>query len=176
MIDFLYKLFIYVSKYILPPNIFARVVGVKFGKNCKFYTKHFGSEPFLIEIGDDVQIAGNVHFWNHGGAWPLRKKYRHFDYFGKIIIKNNVYIGSGVGILPGVTIGNNVIVGAMSCVTKSIPDNSIVAGNPAKVISNIKDFESKLLPYKIDSYGLGYFRKKNYLKNNEVNYLKKSSL
>ena len=172
MIDFFYKVYLFTTKVFLTPNIYARIAGVSFGKNCLFFTKNFGSEPYLITIGDNVQIAGNVHFWNHGGAWPLRRKYKNFDYFGKIQIGNNVYIGSGTGILPGVTIGDNVIVGAMSCVTKSIPNNTIVAGNPARIVSTLDKFESKMLEYKVDSYGKGYFSKKNMLKNILVQILR----
>lgn len=79
-----------------------------------------------------------------GGSWALPqgihevsiyKEIPDFDTFGKIIIKDNVYIGNNVLIMPSVTIGNNVLIGAGSVVTKSIPDNSIVAGNPATIIT-----------------------------------------
>ena len=66
------------------------------------------------------------------------------DFFGKVEIKNNVYVGNNALIMPGVVIGNNVIVAAGSVVTKSIPDNSIVGGNPAKIIGVFEDFERKM--------------------------------
>ena len=55
-----------------------------------------------------------------------------------VVIGNNVWIGGSVTILPGVTIGNNVTVGAGAVVTRDVPDNVVVAGNPAKVIRHIK--------------------------------------
>src|SRR5690554_4864478 len=95
--------------------------GVKIGKNCDIKSRHFGSEPFLIEIGDFVQIAGDVKILTHGASWVLRREKPRFDFFGKVKIGNNVYIGISSIILPGVIIEDNVIVGAGSVVTKSIP-------------------------------------------------------
>lgn len=63
---------------------------------------------------------------------------------GKIHIGNNVFISSKSTILYGVNIGNNVIIGAGSIVTKDIPDNSIVAGAPAKFIKSFDDYISKM--------------------------------
>ena len=55
---------------------------------------------------------------------------------GKVVIGNNVFIGADAIILPNTKIGNNVIVGAGTVVTKDIPDNSVVVGNPGRVINN----------------------------------------
>lgn len=55
----------------------------------------------------------------------------------KVIIGDDVWLGGGVTILPGVKPGNNVIVGAGSIVTKSFPDNVIIAGNPARIIRKL---------------------------------------
>lgn len=63
---------------------------------------------------------------------------------GEIHIGNNVFIGARSTILYGVNIGNNVIIGAGSIVTKDIPDNSIVAGAPAKFIKSFDDYISKM--------------------------------
>lgn len=96
--------------------------------------------PFLIEIGENVQTTKDVRFTNHGGGWVMRQKYPNFDFLGKIKIGNNVYIGNSSIILAGVEIGDNVIIGAGSFVTKSIPPNSIVGGDPAKIITTIDKF------------------------------------
>ena len=62
---------------------------------------------------------------------------------GRVRIGNHVFVGAGAIILPNVTIGNNVIIGAGSVVTKDIPDNSVCAGNPAKVIRNLDEYIAK---------------------------------
>ena len=64
--------------------------------------------------------------------------------FGKIKIGDNVFIGMNSLILPGTTIGNNVIIGAGSVVRGKIPDNSIYSGNPAVFVANIRDHAEKL--------------------------------
>ena len=118
------------------------------GKNCEIFGDvDFGSEPYLISIGNNVKISHGVKFITHdGGVYILRNlknEYKYADIMGNIIIKNNVFIGMNAIILPGVTIGNNVIVGAGSIVTKSIPNDSIVGGNPARIICTIEEYEEK---------------------------------
>ncbi|SUX48408.1 acyltransferase [Chryseobacterium indoltheticum] len=142
---------------------YARFLGVKIGKNCAIATKNFGTEPYLIEIGDDVQITNDVKFFCHGASWLFRKKYPTFDFFGKIKVGNNVYIGNNALIMAGVTIGDNVLIAAGAVVTKSVPDNSIVGGNPAKIIGNIYELEQKMLLYNLSSKGMDYDQKKSYL-------------
>jgi len=145
------------------PERYARSIGVKIGKNCKIYSKNFGSEPYLIEIGNHVQITAGVRFSNHGGSWVFREKYPNFDFFGKIKIGNNVYIGNNAFIFPGVTVGNNVIIGGATTVTKSVPDNAIIAGNPGKIVGNVNELEQRILPYNIDCKNLNRTEKKKLL-------------
>lgn len=110
---------------------YARYKGVKMGNNCSIYTKHFGTEPFLIEIGNNVTLAQDVKLITHDGSGTLfGRMYR----YRRIVIGNNVFIGMNSIVLLGVKIGDNVIVGAGSVLTKSVPPNSVVAGNPAKII------------------------------------------
>jgi acetyltransferase-like isoleucine patch superfamily enzyme len=142
---------------------YAKWLGVKIGKNCSISSKSFGSEPYLIELGDRVQVTRGVSFFNHGGGWVFREKHPEFDYFGKIKIGNNVYIGNYALIMPGVTIGNNVIIGAGTIVTKSIADNSICVGNPGRVINNINNLEEKIKPFMIQSKKLSRKDKRDLL-------------
>jgi acetyltransferase-like isoleucine patch superfamily enzyme len=125
---------------------YARYKGVKVGQNCRIYTSYFGSEPFLISIGNDVTVTSGVKFITHDGSTCLMsdEKGRRY-YYAPIMIGNKVFIGMNSIIMPGVKIKDNVIVAAGSVVTKSIPCGSIVAGVPAKIIGNYNDIEQRML-------------------------------
>lgn len=142
---------------------YARKLGVTIGTGCDIKTRNFGSEPYLITIGNFVQIAGDTKILTHGASWVLRRKSPNFDFFGKVIIGNNVYIGSSCIILPGVVIGDNVIVGAGSVVTKSVPSDSIVAGNPARILGNVNDLFDKFSFYNVASKGINNDEKRKIL-------------
>ncbi|WP_290794822.1 acyltransferase [Flavihumibacter sp. UBA7668] len=156
---------------------YAKSVGVKVGDNCKISGANFGSEPYLVTIGNNVQITNEVKFFTHGGGWVFRKKHPSFDSFGKIVIGNNVYIGNNTLLLPGVSVGDNVVIGAGSVITKSIPSNSVVAGNPARIITDIDSLEIRMLKYNVQSKGMGYREKKKYLLGlDESRFIKKELL
>jgi len=131
------------------PNMYAKKVGVNLGENVKFYGMHpgiFGSEPWMITIGNNVNIVSGCNFITHdGGVLILRDKFPKLEITKPIKIGNNVYIGINCTILPGVIIGNNVIIGSGSIVTKNIPDNSVAAGVPAKVIKTLESYTEKVL-------------------------------
>jgi acetyltransferase-like isoleucine patch superfamily enzyme len=126
------------------PTHAARARGVKIGEGCRLYSMNFGGEPWLISIGDRVTVTAGVQFVTHDGAsWLLRdeKGRRHRN--APIEIGSDVFIGANSIILPGVRIGNRVIVGAGSVVNRSIPDNCVVAGVPAKFIKTFDEFERR---------------------------------
>lgn len=127
----------------------AKKKGMKVGENLYVQgIPNFGSEPFLIEIGDHVTIAENVGFINHGGDARVTKrieKYKKGRNFGRIKIGNNSFIGKGSILMPGVSIGSNCIVGSLSLVSSSIPDNSVYGGTPAKYICTIDEYGERLL-------------------------------
>jgi len=120
-----------------------RGMGVRVGDRCRIYAANFGGEPWLISIGNHVCIANDVTFVNHNLTWPFQDKYESLTAFGKIEILDNCQIGVGAILLPGVTIGPNAIVGAGSVVTKDVPANTVVAGNPAHVICTMDEYEQK---------------------------------
>jgi acetyltransferase-like isoleucine patch superfamily enzyme len=128
---------------------YARYKGVKTGQNCRIYTTNFGSEPFLITIGNNVTVTSGVKFITHDGStWLMRDEKGRRFYYAPVSIGNNVFIGLNSIIMPGVKIEDKVIVAAGSVVTKSVPGGSIVAGVPAKIIGNYNDNEKRML----DSY------------------------
>lgn len=108
-------------------------------QNCTFLDNN------TITIGERVLIAPDVRIY--AGDHPINGKERYIDLGDgnarivssskPVTIGDDVWIGGGSIILPGVTIGNNVVVGAGSVVTKDIPDNVVVAGNPAKIIKQL---------------------------------------
>jgi acetyltransferase-like isoleucine patch superfamily enzyme len=120
----------------------ARRKGVAVGKRCRIYIRNFGSEPFLISIGDDVTITSGVKIITHDGSNSLVRDAngRRYQHFAPVTIGNNVFIGVNSIILPGITIGSNVVVGAGSVVTRDIPDGSVFAGNPARAITSFEAF------------------------------------
>jgi len=128
-------------------EVYSRYLGFKAGKNCVVTGKiNFGSEPYLIEIGNRVRITNNVTFHTHdGGTGVLRDKFPDINVFGRIKVKDNVFLGSNSTILPGVTINENVIVAAGSVVTKDLEADSVYGGVPAKKIKSLKDYELKVL-------------------------------
>ena len=100
---------------------------VEIGKNCKI--RPFVFIPSGVKIGNEVFIGPGVVFTNDkypkaGGEWELRET----------IVEDEVSIGAGAVVLPGFRIGKGAIVGAGSVVTKDVPSNAVVVGNPAKVI------------------------------------------
>lgn len=129
-------------------NGFAKYKGVRFGKNLHIYGdpySMFGTEPWCIKLGDNVHITRDVLFVTHdGGTLLFRDLVPDLEITKPIVVGNNVYIGVRTLIMPGVTIGNNVIVAAGSIVTKDIPDDSVYGGVPAKFIKSTSEYFEKI--------------------------------
>ena len=116
--------------------------GLKVGKNFNRLNQVIidDSHPWLIEIGNDVTLAPRVHIIAHDAS---TKRFLGYTKIGNVIIGDRVFIGANSVVLPNTKIGNNVVVGANSVVTHDIPDNVVVAGNPARMICSIEEYLMK---------------------------------
>ena len=132
--------------------------GMKIGRGCHFFADDFASEPFLVTVGERCTIAYGAYCLNHDNA-ICHYDERFSDFFGEVIIGDNCFIGYRALIMPGVTIGNNCVIGAGSVVTKSVPDGKVVAGNPAQIICNTKDYAAKGEAYGFSSANICRTRK-----------------
>ena len=116
--------------------------GLKVGNH---FRRHQGcfidpSHCFLITIGDDVTMSVNVTILAHDAS---TQKYLGYTRIGQVKIGNHVFIGANATILPGVTVGDNAVIGAGSVVTKDVPAGSVVAGCPARILMNADEFTEK---------------------------------
>ena len=140
----------------LKPLKYMKKVGVNFpeGKVHVYGKVAWGSEPWLITLGENVYITDGVKFITHdGGTLLYRKQIPDLEITKPIVVGNDVYFGNNVIVLPGVVIGSNVVIGAGAVVTKNIPDNSLVVGVPARVIKTADEYLEKL---KAESLHLGH--------------------
>lgn len=131
------------------PVAYARRLGVRVGTDCRLLgidRSTFGSEPYLVSIGDHVTITDGVRFVTHdGGVWVLRNAYPDIEIVGRIQIHDNVFVGLGAILLPGIEIGPNAVVAAGAVVTRTVPPGVVAAGVPARPISSVADYEAKML-------------------------------
>lgn len=147
---------------------FLRKQGVHIGENCFIdKTAVFGTEPYLINIGNRVRITRGCEFITHDGSlWVVRNLGlvdERADFFGQINIGDNTNIGWNTMIMPGIKIGKNCIVGCGSVVTKDIPDNSVAAGVPARVIETVDEYASKKTNACVMTKGMDSEAKKHFL-------------
>lgn len=127
---------------IIEPNFWC-----DYGHNIElgedFYANHNLTilDGAKVKFGNNVFIGPNCSFYT--AAHPIDAKQRNagLEYAHPITVGDNVWFGGNVVVLPGVSIGNNSIIGGGSVVTKDIPDHVIAVGNPCKVIKNIAESE-----------------------------------
>lgn len=113
------------------------------GKN--FYSNYNGIilDCAKVAIGDNVMLGPNVSILTAGHPLHFELRNTGIEYAFPITIGNNVWIGAGAILNPGVNVGDNTVIGSGSIVTKDIPSNSVAVGNPCKVIRNITEEDKK---------------------------------
>lgn len=96
-----------------------------------------------VTIGENVQCAPNVSICTAGHPVHHRSRDSGYEYGIEIRIGNSVWLGCGVIVNPGVTIGDNTVIGSGSVVTKDIPSNVVAVGNPCRVLREITEEDRK---------------------------------
>ena len=129
---------------------YLRRLGARIGSNCEIQNRahEFGTEPWLIEIGNSVTITYGVVLITHDGS---SRVFRHLlpegsrfgNRFAPIRVLDNSFIGVNAILLPGVKIGPNSIVGAGSVVNHDIPPDTVAAGVPARPICSVEQYIEK---------------------------------
>ena len=123
---------------LIEPNFYCDYgYNISVGEN--FYMNHNGVilDGAKVEFGDNVFIGPNCGFYTAGHPIEVDLRNKGLEYAKPIKVGNNVWFGGNVVVLPGVTIGDNVVIGAGSVVTRDIPSNVIAHGSPCRVVKEI---------------------------------------
>ncbi|MBR1658538.1 MAG: acyltransferase [Synergistaceae bacterium] len=154
---------------------YLRRKGMIIGEDCVIGRDvYYGSEPYLIKIGNHVRINSGVRLITHdGGRWILKnteyglfgEEFTELERIEPIIIDNNVFIGFDAIIMPGVKIGESSVIGTGALVTKNVPSGTIVGGVPAKVIETLDTYAQKMRERGLKTKLLDSGRKRDYLVN-----------
>ena len=135
---------------------YLRSLGMVIGKNTVIYSPRDctidETRPWMVELGDNVSITKGVTILTHGYDWSVFKG-MYGDVLGsagRVKIGNNVFIGMNSTILKGVTVGDNVVIGANSLINKDVPSNSVVVGNPQRVVCSIDEYLEKRRAAQLD--------------------------
>lgn len=112
---------------------------VHFGKNIYTNFNLTLVDDTHIHVGDYCQIGPNVVLATAGHPILPELREKGYQYNAPVRIGRNCWLGAGVVVVPGVTIGDNVVVGAGSVVTRDLPDNVIAVGNPCRILREVND-------------------------------------
>lgn len=129
--------------WIEPPFFCDYGYNIKTGKNVFLNFNCCILDVMEVKIGNNVMLGPNVHVYTATHPIDVKTRNSWLEFAEPINIGNDVWIGGGAIICPGVTIGNGAVIGAGSVVTKNIPDNVLAAGNPAKTIKEIDNSQNK---------------------------------
>ena len=125
------------EKFFIEQNFYCDYgYNIEIGEN--FYSNHnlVILDPAKVTFGDNVFIGPNCGFYTAAHPTDVKDRNLGLEYAKPISVGSNVWFGGNVVVLPGINIGNNVIVAAGAVVTRDVPDNCTAAGVPAKIIKN----------------------------------------
>jgi acetyltransferase-like isoleucine patch superfamily enzyme len=126
--------------------------GLQIGDDCSMGSlggfPAFGSEPYLISIGNRVGFGPRVMFVTHDGGTAVINReppYQKVTKYGRITVHDNTFLGANVLLMPGAEVGPNSIVGAGAVVTRVTPPDSVIAGAPARAVMSIEEYARQCL-------------------------------
>lgn len=126
------------SSFLIEPPFFCDYgYNIEIGENFYANVNCVILDEAQVKFGDHVFIAPNCGFYTAGHPFDVEQRNRGLEYARPIVVGNNVWIGAQVCVLPGVTIGDNCVIGAGSVVNKDIPAGSLAVGNPCRVIRKL---------------------------------------
>jgi acetyltransferase-like isoleucine patch superfamily enzyme len=140
------------------PVRYFRGKGVKIGEGVEIFGASlftFGSEPYLVSIGDRVTISHGVDFITHdGGMRVARAKFPDAYLYGRIQIADDCFLGAHCILLPGARVGVGSVIGSGSVVTGEIPPGVVAIGTPARPFKSVEDYVQEKRHLWIDTAGL----------------------
>lgn len=183
MMDIKYKLSLWMCKILHKDDmeikiLYYRKKGAMIGEHVRAFSPITAAEPYLIEVGDNTTISSGVVFLTHDNSVIKLPVRMGTDLVGRVTIGKNCFIGCNTILLPGVAVGDNIIIGAGSVVSRSCMENgAIYAGNPAKRIGRIADFASKnekfIFDFEPNGQKLSYSQRKELIMENSSKLIKK---
>jgi len=142
----------------MDPVRYFRSQGVDIGQSVEIFGASlltFGSEPYLVSIGDRVTISHKVDFITHdGGLRVARAEHPDAYLYGRIQVGDDCFLGAHCILLPGATIGSRSVIGSGAIVTGEIPSGVVAVGAPARPIQSIEEYTRRKKHLWIDTSGL----------------------
>jgi acetyltransferase-like isoleucine patch superfamily enzyme len=149
------------------PVRYFRSQGAEIGEGVEIFGANlftFGSEPYLVSIGNGVTISHNVDFITHdGGLRVARAKYPDAYLYGRIHVADRCFVGAHCVFLPGAKVGAGTVIGSGSIVTGEIPPDVVAVGAPAKAVKSVDEYVQAKKHLWVDTTGLGPDEKRELL-------------
>lgn len=140
------------------PVAFYRAQGARIGAGVEIFggsVNTFGSEPYLVRLGDQVTISNDVQFVTHdGGLRVVRHEHPGAFYYAPIEVGDRVFIGAAAILLPGVSVGEGSVVGAGAVVSGDVAPGTVVAGVPARPLKKVDAYAFARREEWVDTAGL----------------------
>lgn len=150
------------------PVRYFRSQGVEIGEDVEIFGANlftFGSEPYLVSIGNQVTVSHKVDFITHdGGLRIARSKYPGAYLYGRIQVADRCFLGAHCVLLPGARVGAGSVIGSGSIVAGEIPPGVVAIGAPAKPVKTVEDYIQGKRNLWVDTRGLTPDAKKELLR------------